>query len=113
MIYHKWSLVGLMLWARYGLLRLRPWTTMDQVYAGYLESPGTKAYSLTGARELFSSFEDVKIETVLTHGDLFESGAGQRHRGHLLSLAQKVWPRRMLRKFAPRAGLFMLVRATK
>ncbi len=45
MLYHKWSLVGLMLWVRYALLALRPWWTLGQVYARYLESPGTHAYS--------------------------------------------------------------------
>lgn len=60
-----------------------------------------------------SRFNSVRIDTVLPHGDLLESGAGQRHQGHLLMLARKIWPRRMIRKFAPRAGLFMLVNATK
>jgi ubiquinone/menaquinone biosynthesis C-methylase UbiE len=81
MLYHKWSLVGLMLWLRYGLLALRPWLTLTRVYARYLESPGTKAYSVAEARQLFSAFREVRIRTVLTHGDVLESAAGQRHRG--------------------------------
>lgn len=56
MIYHKWSMVGLMLWVRYALLGLRPWLTLNQVYARYLESPSTKAYLVAEARQLFSSF---------------------------------------------------------
>lgn len=76
MIYHTWSMVGLMLWLRYALLRFRPWTTMAEIYARYLESPGTKAYSIAEARKLFAAFGNVKIQTVLTHGDLLESGAG-------------------------------------
>ncbi len=44
MIYHKQSIVGLILWLRYALLGLRPWLTFNQVYGDYLESPGTKAY---------------------------------------------------------------------
>src|SRR5690606_4310576 len=35
MIYHKWSLVGAMLWLRYGLARGRPLTTLAEVYATY------------------------------------------------------------------------------
>ncbi|MEP7245911.1 MAG: class I SAM-dependent methyltransferase, partial [Gammaproteobacteria bacterium] len=46
MIYHTWSLVGYMLWMRYALLRLRPWTSLAHIYSRYLESPGTKAYSV-------------------------------------------------------------------
>jgi len=113
MIYHKWSLVGYMLWIRYALLRLRPWMTLTDVYARYLESPGTKAYSRGQARHMFASFGSVQIRTWLTHGDLLEPAAGQRHGGALLSLARTIWPRRLLRKYASSHGLFMLIRAVK
>jgi SAM-dependent methyltransferase len=113
MIYHKWSLVGLMLWIRYALIGLRPWMPLREIYARYLESPGTKAYSLREARNLFAAFGDVRIRTWLTHGDLLESDAGQRHRGTLLSLARGLWPRRLLRRYAGSRGLFMLIQATK
>ncbi|MDH4114264.1 MAG: class I SAM-dependent methyltransferase [Burkholderiaceae bacterium] len=113
MIYHAWSLVGLMLWVRYALLRFRPWVSLRAVYARYLESPGTKAYSTREARQLFAGFDDVRIRTVLTHGDLLESMAGQRHQGPLLSVARKIWPRALIRKFFPRLGLFMLIEARK
>ena len=113
MIYHKWSMVGLMLWIRYALLRLRPFISLKKIYAGYLESPGTKAYSFGEARNLFDAFSDVSIRTVLTHGDLLESGAGQRHQGTMLSIARKIWPRWVIRKFFPNAGLFMLIEARK
>lgn len=113
MIYHKWSLVGYMLWIRYALLRLRPWTTLAEIYALYLESPGTKAYSPREAKGLFAAFRDVQIRTWLTHGDLLESAAGQRHGGALLSLARSIWPRRLLRRYAGSQGLFMLIRAVK
>jgi ubiquinone/menaquinone biosynthesis C-methylase UbiE len=113
MIYSKWSLIGLMLWVRYALLGLRPWLTLTQIYARYLESPGTKAYSVAQARELFSAFSDVKIRTVLTHGDLLDSGAGQRHRGRALALARKIWPRALLKALFPTRGLFMLISARK
>jgi SAM-dependent methyltransferase len=113
MIYHKWSLVGYMLWIRYALLRLRPWMTLTDIYAQYLESPGTKAYTVSEARVLFSSFQSVCIKTYLTHGDLLESAAGQRHEGRLLALARRIWPRNLLRKYAGDNGLFMLIEATK
>ena len=113
MIYHKWSMVGFMLWARYGLLRLRPWMSLQAVYAKYLESPGTKAYSVGEARQLFRGFTTVHIDTVLTHGDLLESSAGQRHRGPLLKVASRLWPRPVLRRLFPKLGLFMLIDAVK
>jgi SAM-dependent methyltransferase len=113
MIYHRWSLVGYMLWLRYALLRLRPWRTLSEIYAEHLESPGTKAYSVAEARRMFAAFDDVTIDTVLTHGDLLDSGVGQRHRGWLLSLARRLWPRSLLRRFATKHGLFMLITAVK
>ena len=45
MIYHKYSMVGFMLWARYALLGLKPWLSLSDIYARYLESPGTKGHS--------------------------------------------------------------------
>ena len=113
MIYHKWSMVGLMLWVRYALLKFQPWLSLNQIYALYLESPGTKAYSVNEAKLLFSSFREVSISTPLGHGDLLESNVGQRHRGMLLSLARKVWPRWLIRRFLPNAGLSMLIEARK
>lgn len=110
MIYYKFSLVGLMLWLRYGLHKF---ASLATVYADNLESPGTKAYSVTEARELFQQFAQVEINTVLTHGDLLASAAGQRHQGLLLSVARKVWPRWVIRKLFPRNGLFMLIAARK
>lgn len=113
MIYHTWSLVGYMLWLRYALLSGRPWTTLAEIYSQHLESPGTKAYTRAQARRMFSAFSRVEIRTVLTHGDLLQSQAGQRHEGAVLSIARRVWPRALLRRVARNHGLFMLITATK
>lgn len=113
MIYHKHSMVGYMLWLRYGLLTGRPGRTLADIYARYLESPGTKAYTTDEARGLFTRFSSVEIETVLTHGDLLSSAAGQRHRGSWLTIARALWPRAIIRALLPRRGLFMLIKATK
>lgn len=113
MIYHKWSLVGLMLWVRYALLGLRPWLSLREVYARYLESPGTKAYSIGEARALLAGFSEITTRIVLSHADLLESQAGQRHQGGLLSLARRIWPRTLIRRFLPGLGLFMLIQARK
>tara|TARA_B100000795_G_C22731904_1_gene411700 strand:- start:366 stop:1175 length:810 start_codon:yes stop_codon:yes gene_type:complete len=113
MIYHKWSLIGLMLWMRYALMRLQPFTSLTTIYSKYLESPGTKAYSKKEAKELFSNFSEIDIRTVLTHGDLLESAAGQRHKGVFIDIARKLWPRALIKFFFPSAGLFMLIRVIK
>lgn len=113
MIYHRYSLVGYMLWLRYALLAGKPWRSLNDIYASHLESPGTKAYTVAEARTLFRKFTEVRISTVLTHGDLLESDAGQRHRGWLLTTAKRIWPRRLLRTVLLGHGLFMLIEARK
>ncbi len=114
MIYHKYSFVGFMLWIRYALLRFKPMTPLQEIYSRYLESPGTKAYSISEARELFAGkFTKVDVRVVLTHGDLLSSSVGQRHRGLFLQVARLIWPRWFIRTFCQRYGLFMLITATK
>lgn len=113
MIYHKWSIVGLALWIRYALLRFQPWISLNAIYGRYLESPGTKAYTISEAMTLFSAFQEVRIRTVLTHGDLLESSVGQRHGGFVLTVARRLMPRSLIRRFFPQLGLFMLITARK
>ncbi len=113
MIYHRASLIGAMLWTRYALLRGRPWIGLDEIYARYLESPGTKAYSASQAAALFAGAQDIRTRVILSHGDLLESAAGQRHEGPLLSIARAIWPRRVIRRLLPGLGLFLLVEGLK
>jgi len=113
MIYHRYSFVGYMLWVRYAFMKLRPFKSLDQIYARYLESPGTKAYSVAEARDLFPGAAGIDVRTVLTHGDLLTSEAGQRHKGMMLSVARAIWPRFLIRRFFKDHGLFMLIRGRK
>lgn len=110
MIYNKYSLIGLMLWLRYGLFSFK---SLDYVYDRYLESPGTKAYSYKQARELFSRFKIESITSPLTHADLLQSDVGQRHRGLVLSLVKNLWPRWFFRLFFPNNGLFLVLHLKK
>jgi SAM-dependent methyltransferase len=113
MIYHKWSLTGYMLWMRYGLMRWRPWLGLEYIYANFLESPGTKAYTVDEARQLFERFSDVRITIQVNYGDLLQSEVGRRHRGPLLSIAKKLWPRWLIRRLLKRHGLYLLITAVK
>ena len=113
MIYNKYSIVGYMLWMRYALFKFKPNLSLESIYNKYLESPGTKAYSIDEAKQLFSKFKDVDIKIVLTHADFLTSQVGQQHRGLILSLAKLLLPRWLIRKFMPNHGLFMLITATK
>lgn len=113
MIYHTRSLTGYMLWARYGLMRFRPGISMKEIYAKHLESPGTKAYSVAEAKDLFGAYDDVDIRIQLNYGDLLQSEVGRRHRGPLLKIAKALWPRPLLRLFCKNHGLYLLINARK
>lgn len=113
MIYHKWSLVGIMLWFRYAFFLGKFWVGLNEIYDKYLESPGTKAYTKRDAEGLFKGAEDLQIKIELSHGDLLSSGAGQRHSGPLLDFARKIWPRSFLSEHANRWGLFLLISGRK
>jgi ubiquinone/menaquinone biosynthesis C-methylase UbiE len=113
MVYHRPALVGKVLWARYALARGRPRTSLDEIYARYLESPGTRAYTREGARQLFRGFAQVETSVELSSGDLMEGEAGQRHRGPLLAVARRFWPRPLIRRFGKELGLFLLIDAVR
>jgi ubiquinone/menaquinone biosynthesis C-methylase UbiE len=113
MIYHSPSVVGWMLWARYALLAGRPGRSLREIYAGHLESPGTKAFSVAEAREMFGGFSRVECQVILGPGDLLEGAVGQRHGGVALSLAKALWPRWFIRRVLKGYGLGMLIRAVK
>jgi hypothetical protein len=81
------------------MLNMKPFTSFLEIYSNHLESPGTKAYSVSEATKMFSPFEHTSIKTVLCHGDLLTSGAGQRHRGIVLTLTKIIWPRWFFKAF--------------
>ena len=113
MIYHKCSLTGYMLWMRYGLFTARPFRSLNDIYFNHLESLGTKCYTISAAKEMFSQFDQVDITIQFSQGDLLEGAAGQRHRGILLSAARILWPRWIIKKIFKNHGLFLLIEAHK
>lgn len=113
MIYNKWSLVGIILWLRFALFSLRPWRSFKYLYAKHLESPGTKAYSLSETRKLFKKFKKIKIKIELSPGDLLEYNVGKRYSGFLLTLIKIIWPRWFIRIFLKNLGSTILIEAKK
>ena len=113
MIYHKYSLVGYQLWARYALLTGRPGRSLTDIYASYLESPGTKAFTREEALAMCSEFKVVSVTSRLSFGDLLQGAAGQRHRSVLLSMAKHLWPRWFIQRVLPTHGLMLLIEAVK
>lgn len=113
MIYHTYSIVGYMLWARYGLLRGRPGRSLAEIYATHLESPGTKAFTVEETRKMFASFSSADVRSMLAFGDLLQGEVGQRHSGILLTTAKALWPRWFIRRFMKHHGLMLVINAKK
>jgi len=69
MLYARHSWVAAGLWARYALLRGRPWRSLGDVVAAHMESPGTRAYTDAELRRLFAAFAEVELEHFVTPYD--------------------------------------------
>ena len=113
MIYNRHSVVGAMLWIRYGLGAGHPRRSLVDIYAHNLESPGTKAFTVDEATEMASMFSTVSVRPQITFGDLLEGAVGQQHRGRMLDWAKRVWPRSLIRRLLPKYGLALLIEAEK
>jgi SAM-dependent methyltransferase len=112
MIYHRPSVVGLMLWARYGLAAGHPACSLTDVYARHLESPGTKGYTVAEGRHLVAPFAAAEIRSAISFGDLLLGEVGQQHSGRGLTIAKRLWPRPLVRRL-PALGLLLLIEARK
>jgi SAM-dependent methyltransferase len=70
MLYHRHSLVAMQMYLMYGLFAFKPLRSLKDILAKHHESPGTKAYTVAEARQMFLMFKDVKIRVCLTAYDL-------------------------------------------
>jgi ubiquinone/menaquinone biosynthesis C-methylase UbiE len=112
MVYHRPSIVGMMLWARYGLATGHPARSLTDIYAHHLESPGTKGYTVAEARRLVALFVSNKVRTAVSFGDLLRGEVGQQHAGLGLTIARRLWPRPLVSRL-PALGLLLLIEADK
>jgi SAM-dependent methyltransferase len=94
MLYARRSWLAFGAWARWGLLRGRPWSSISRVLAENLESPGTQAYLEPEVRRLFANFASVDVRRYVTPYD-------RRVAGPLADLA------------GPRLGWFFAVTARR
>lgn len=115
MIYHVPSWAGFMLYLRYGLARGRVGKSMKNAIFEHLESPGTKAYTLSEADELLRSvgFREIDLSTKLSPGDLLQIRPSAKYQSWLAKLIWKVYPRWLVRMLGHRFGLYLLIEAKK
>lgn len=74
MIYHKNSILAYLFWFKHSILKLKPFRSMDFVLSNYMESPGTKAYTITETKNMLIKHKllNLKINPVLTYYDKLE-----------------------------------------
>ena len=113
MIYHRRSIMAVMLWVRYGLLAGKPWRNFTDILAHHLESPGTKGYTVAETIEMCRGFGHCDVRPKVSFGDLLQGEVGQRHRGPLLRIAKAIWPRWLVRSTLNRFGTQLFVTAVK
>jgi ubiquinone/menaquinone biosynthesis C-methylase UbiE len=115
MIYHVPSWCGFMLYLQHGLLRGNWRMTMKEALYAYLESPGTKAYTLAEARALLSAagFVTIKVSSKLSFGDLLMVEPSAKYRSPIFKLAWRIYPRWLVRLLGDRYGLGLLIEASK
>lgn len=115
MVYHISSWTGWMLWFRFCLLRLRPLVSVRQAIFKYLESPGTKAYTLPEARRLFEEveFQEVELTPRLGPGDLLKISLSKRYQSFIYKVFQLIYPRWLVRLLGDHFGLELLIQAKK
>jgi ubiquinone/menaquinone biosynthesis C-methylase UbiE len=73
MLYNRHSWIGLKMYLHHGLLKCKPFKSLQKIIAAYEESQGTKAYTNKEIKELFPSFQDLKIQSILTYYDYLKS----------------------------------------
>ncbi len=115
MIYHLPSWTGFLLWIQHCLLKGRPWKSPSYALFHHLESPGTKAYTISQAHTLLKKigFENIHLETKLCAGDLLLNKPSKKYQGLIYKLIWKLYPRWLVKLLGDRFGLELLITAKK
>lgn len=117
MVYSNLSVVGFLLWLIHGVGQLRPFQSQRKLISKYLESPGTKAFGkqeFRGMLERAGLVPDSLVKKAGS-GDLLLMPPSQKYssRTGLYSRAQRLYPRRIVRRFEAVLGLALLATAHK
>ncbi len=116
MLYHFPSVGALLVWLLYGPLRFR-FTAPREIYARYVESPGTQMFSVSQARSVLGRFfcpDSITCRTYLGSGDLLTQKLSSRYPGRRWQIVQALYPRWFVRRvLGHRFGTVLTVEAVK
>lgn len=113
MVYHLESWTTLMLWALHCALKGQPWKSPRWAVYQYLESPGTKVYTVDEARTLFGDFSKADVWTQLAFGDLLKFRLSDKYKHPLHKALFALYPRWLVRALGDRFGLCLFIEAVK
>lgn len=115
MIYHVPSWTGFLLWTRHHLMKGKVWKSPRKAIFDFLESPGTKAYTVREAREMMQrvGFQNVDLRTKLCPGDLLTIKPSKKYQGAFYKLVWKLYPKWLVRALGDRFGLELLIEGAK
>lgn len=113
MLYHYPSMTALLLWGVHCAAKGQPWRSPRWAVYNYLESPGTKAYTLRELDDLLAAFHDRKYEIVFLGGDLLTFRPSRKYQSRLHKLAWKAYPRALVEKFGQKLGHGTLIESRK
>jgi ubiquinone/menaquinone biosynthesis C-methylase UbiE len=116
MLYHFPSVGALLVWLRYGPLRFR-FTGPREIYAQYVESPGTQMFSVSQAKSVLGRFfrpDFITCRTYLGSGDLLTQKLSSRYPGRHWQIVQALYPRWFVRHVVGhRFGTVLTIQAVK
>ena len=110
LLYHHPTLIGLMLWFRYGAFRGK---SLRQAVYEHLESPGTQSFTQDEVRSLMQSFDDVEMRLVFSPGDQLLNRPSVRFQSPVYRVIWGLFPRAVVRRLCGKLGLFLLTSAQK
>jgi ubiquinone/menaquinone biosynthesis C-methylase UbiE len=115
MIYHVPSWTGLLFWLQHGLARAKPGKTQKEVMFSHLESPGTKSYTLTEAKEFLTEigFRGACVSSKLGPGDLLTIKPSEKYQSPFFRFVWLVYPRWLVRLCGDKYGLYLCMTARK
>jgi len=116
MLYNRYSWVSLQYYLKFGLFKLRPFRSIDDIMWKTRESLGTKVYSRKQINNSFKSFTDINIDTVLITSDYIKEKSyyeRMKNKGTVNKLFVYLWPSRLVKLLGNRFGFYHLIRVTK
>lgn len=76
MIYNRYSLQSISLYIKYGIMKFRPFRSLDFIYSNYQESPGTKVFSIFEIKKILGKYpiEVIQINAEVENDELYGRG---------------------------------------